>query len=157
MHQTLPRPLLTEPDRTVPEQPAGIPDEYWLNTVDTFRRAINAISDLAQDWSHRIDEYQPMEWTPDSETVIEVFPEYELCDEVIEAIVITGPTASPAATLQLGKWITGITLPASQVLVIAPVKFKLGRNDRRILTPAAAGAWSLRLTGFADWKGRVGV
>jgi hypothetical protein len=59
--------------------------------------------------------------------------------------------AGTAFTLKLGKRVWNLNLPATGILVIAPVSFSLSRSDDRQLSSATSGDWSLELTGFADY------
>lgn len=69
---------------------------------------------------------------------------------------VAATATSTPFTLVLGKRSWNLNLPPSGILVIAPVKFSLGRNDTRLLTSATAGDWGLELSGYADvtyrWK-----
>ena len=59
-------------------------------------------------------------------------------------------TGSSEFTLQLGKRTWQLALPASGVLVIAPIKISLDRSDTRKLTAANAGDWAVELCGYAE-------
>jgi hypothetical protein len=123
----------------------------WADQV--FIRLAKSISDFAgliEDRSHRVDEYQPdAVATADSAAVFQTSPDYDQYPIIVESVLVTGPAAA-VATLALGKRNWSITMPASGILVIGPVKFSLGRNDQRTLTPAIPGAWSLEVMGYAD-------
>ena len=56
-------------------------------------------------------------------------------------------------TLKLGKRFWSLVMPASGILVIAPVSFSLSRSDDRILSSLVPGDWALELSGYAI-KGR---
>lgn len=75
------------------------------------------------------------------------------------AINLTFGTASTGTpfTLQLGKRAWPLLLPVTGILVIAPVQFKLGRSDNRLLNAAVPGDWSFELMGYAETgrRGRV--
>ncbi len=56
-------------------------------------------------------------------------------------------------TLKLGKRFWSLIMPASGILVIAPVSFSLSRSDDRILSSLVPGDWAFELSGYAI-KGR---
>lgn len=108
-----------------------------------------SIARAAENRANIVDEYNSAAVSgAGSSAVIEVFPTYEYMPEKIESIVITGPTG--AVTLQLGDRIWQLSIPATGILTIGYVGLILGRGDRRILTPAAAGTYTLELMGIAD-------
>lgn len=108
-----------------------------------------SIARNAENRANPVDEYNSAGVTgAGSSASITVQPTYEYMPEKIEAIIVTGPTG--AISLQLGDRIWSLTIPASGILVIAPLALMLGRSDARILTPAAAGTYSLELMGIAD-------
>jgi hypothetical protein len=53
-------------------------------------------------------------------------------------------------TLQLGDRQWSLTMPASGVLVIAPLSLMLSRADRRLVSSASPGNWTLELMGWGD-------
>lgn len=105
---------------------------------------------LLEDKSRPVDTYRPQSLIADSETVITVLPAFEI-NEVIESIIVSGPPS--AVTLQLGDRVWPLTIPASGILVIAPIALRLGRNDTRQLVAAVAGDYTFELMGYADNRG----
>lgn len=83
-----------------------------------------------------------------SSASITVQPTYEYMPEKITSIIVTGPAG--VVSLKLGDRIWPLTIPATGILVIAPLALMLGRSDDRILTPAVPGTYSLELMGYAD-------
>jgi hypothetical protein len=69
--------------------------------------------------------------------------------------ITTQPQPAPF-TLKLGKRAWNLLLPASGVLVIAPVAIKLSRSDDRYLIAPTPGDWSMELMGYAE-TGRRGI
>lgn len=57
--------------------------------------------------------------------------------------------------LQLGDRTWNLELNNSGLLVIAPIKLWLGRDDPRILTSNTPGEWTLELMGHADTRGNL--
>jgi len=116
--------------------------ERLADTIDLIARG-------AENRSFRVDEYNSAAITgAGSSASVVVQPTYEYMPERIESIVITGPTG--AVSLAIGDRIWPLTIPASGILVIAPLSLLLSRTDARILTPASAGVFTLELMGFAD-------
>lgn len=65
------------------------------------------------------------------------------------------PTTPNTMTLQLGDRVWSLTMPASGVLIIAPIAVMLQRSDLRQLTVSAPGEYSLELMGYADTRGNL--
>lgn len=103
-----------------------------------------------QDKSRPVDTYNPETVTLDAFSTITIQPAYEGM-ECITSIVVTGPAAG-AATIQLGDRQWPVIIPATGILVIAPIAVRLGRSDNRVLTAAVAGDYSLELMGYADTR-----
>jgi hypothetical protein len=81
-------------------------------------------------------------------------PIYDMMPEKIESIIVSGPAAA-AATLTLGDRQMPLIMPASGIVVIAPVAILLGRNDVRQLASAVPGIWFVELMGIADKRFQV--
>lgn len=65
--------------------------------------------------------------------------------------------STPEFTLALGSHVwNNLALPASGILVVAPVAIPLSRSAPRQLTSATAGDWTLELMGYAE-TGRRGI
>lgn len=145
--------------------PGGTPDrerDFDRDYLDRLHKQIqSSLDDIAQyfvDQTNRVDEYQAQGYagTPgESQTTAQVLPDYE-CDEIITGVIVTG-TPAGTFTLQLGRRNWPLVMPASGILVIAPIQIKLGRSDTRNLTAAAAGNWEFELMGYAETgrRGRV--
>lgn len=108
-----------------------------------------SIARYAENRANPVDEYNSAAITgAASSASVTVQPTYEYMAEKIEAVIVTGPTG--LISLQLGDRIWALTIPASGILVIAPISILLGRSDARVLTPAAGGVYTLELMGIAD-------
>jgi hypothetical protein len=138
--------------RQVPEVQAPdideAPNQYIVKGLLKLHEQMQNLARMADDRSREVDEYRVQTLTPDSELTVSVQPQYDLMPERIESIIVTGPAG--AVTLQLGDRTWALTIPATGILVIAPVSLILGRNDYRILTSATPGDFSLELMGWAD-------
>lgn len=149
--QTL-SPYPKTPDRRVTEKETA-PSPDWVDgAVSRFLAALGDLTKLIEDTSHRVNEYQVQGLlSPEGNNfTIQVTPDYEV-PEIIESVIVTGPPAT-AYTLQLGKRQWDLTMPASGIQVIAPVKLSLDRDDQRIVTSSTAGNWTLELCGYADFR-----
>lgn len=115
---------------------------------------LSTIARNAENRANPVDEYNSAGVSgAASSTSVVVQPTYEYMPEKIESIVITGPTG--AITLQLGDRIWQLNIPATGILTIGYVGLILGRSDARILTPAAAGVYTLELMGIADRRFKI--
>jgi len=138
-------------------QPVSVPDmelqpseKATLVALARIERALGTIARKLVSVSKAVDEYQIVGgYTGTSTATIEVQPQFDIINEQITSIFVTGPV-STAFTLQLGDRNWTLTTDTRGMAVIAPVGILLGRNDRRILTSATPGNWTLELMGNAD-------
>jgi hypothetical protein len=128
------------------------PEKYHLVALARIERILQRIARKVADVSKPVDEYSIADagFTATGVVTVEVLPQYELISEIIESIIVTGPTAA-SFSLALGdRFYDSMSLPGTGLLVIAPVAIMLGRNDRRVLTSTTSGPWTLELMGHAD-------
>lgn len=129
------------------------PMKYVALALVHLRKSVQDLVIMIEDRSRSVDAYQPQEYLAGSSSSnIELQPQWE-AGETITSIIITGPAG--AVTLQLGDRFWPLTIPASGVIVIAPIKLYLDRSDRRILSFSTPGAYSLELMGYGDTRGNV--
>lgn len=145
-------PYPQSPDMRASEEEQKLPEEWLEHSLRRLTQSLSDFTSLIEDRSHRVDEWQAQSLA-DNVTTVQTFPDYEF-DAIIESVVITGPTATPAFTLQLGRRYWNLTLPASGILVISPISITLSRDSTRQLTSATAGNWTLELMGYADTRYR---
>lgn len=112
-----------------------------------LRNEVSNAVKMLEDRSRPVDEYTPQTLVTEAETQITVQPNWDM-GEVITSCVITGPTG--AVTLQLGDRTWNLTIPATGVIVIAPMALRISRSDNRILTAGTPGNYSVELMGYAD-------
>jgi hypothetical protein len=125
------------------------PEGYERIGFDRLQGAVETLARLTENRGYPVDEYESAAISgAASSTGVTVLPTYEYMWEKIESIIIVGPAGT--VTLQLGDRIWALTIPASGILVIAPVGVRLSRADARILTAGTPGAYSLELCGIAD-------
>jgi hypothetical protein len=135
------------PDVKVPDVDEQ-PNQYIVDGLMALHKETRNLARIADDRSRPVDEYRTQTLTPDAELVVTVQPQYDQISERIESVIVTGPAG--AVTIQLGDRTWLVTIPATGVLVIAPVSLLLSRNDYRQLTSATPGDYSLELMGWAD-------
>lgn len=102
-----------------------------------------------QDRARPVDSYRVQTLIPDAESTVTVQPAYEGVER-ITSILVTGPPGP--VTIQLGDRVWPVIIPATQILVIAPVQIELGRNDVRQLTAGTPGDFNMEIMGFADTR-----
>lgn len=117
-------------------------------------KQLSELNRIIDNRSKPVDEYQTGSPTVSSAAPLTVQPTFEYMPEKIESVIVTGPPAG-TATLQLGDRSWSVVVPASGVLVVAPVGILLSRSDTRQLTPSAPGVWGLELMGIADQRFNV--
>jgi hypothetical protein len=138
-----------QPEKVETEEAEREAPGYERLGFEHLREQLENLARKSENRANLVDEYNSAGVTgAGSASSVQVFPTYEYMPEKIESIIITGPTG--AVNLQLGDRLWALTIPASGILVIAPVSVLLGRSDARILTPAAAGIFTLELMGVAD-------
>jgi hypothetical protein len=106
-------------DRTeeVPDRDAQFTPEWLDRTLTNLTKAIEAISQSFVDQTNRVDEYRPQSLTGESLTIEIGQPDYE-CDEIITAVIITGPTdtdltGTAAITAGVGTYTATLPVGAS--------------------------------------------
>lgn len=124
------------------------PNQYIVKGLLKMHEQLQNLARQADDRSRLVDEYRTQTLVADSELTITVQPQFDFMPERIESVLVTGPAG--AVTLQLGDRFWSLVIPASGLLVIAPVSFLLNRNDYRTLTSATPGDYGLELMGWAD-------
>ena len=119
-----------------------------------YAEQMGTLAKAIENRANAVDEYNSAAITgAASSASVVVFPTYEYMPEKIESIVITGPPG--AITLQLGDRTWALNIPATGILTIGYVGLILNRTDARILTPAAAGIFTLELMGIADRRYKI--
>lgn len=129
------------------------PMKYIALALVHLKKQLQNLAIMLEDRSRTVDAYQPQEYgSGSSSSNIELQPQWE-AGETITSIIVTGPAGT--VTLQLGDRVWPLTIPASGIIVIAPIKLYLDRSDRRILSFATPGAYTLELMGYGDTRGNV--
>ena len=125
--------------------------KYQLAAIARVEKMLARIARKISDVTRPVDEYSIVGVSAASAAVstVEVLPQYDGINELIESILVTGPV-STAFTLQLGDRELSLTTDTRGYAILAPVGMMLSRNDRRVLTSATSGAWTLELMGHAD-------
>lgn len=142
-------PRVAEPV-SVPDLESEPPQKFHLIALMRIERQLQAIARRIASSVRVVDEYSIVgAYLGDSDTSVEVQPEYDTMPELITAVLVTGPV-STTFTLQLGNRNWNLATTANGFCLISPIGILLTRNDRRILTSATAGNWTLELTGRAD-------
>lgn len=138
-------------DKVVVRDAESQPPPVWVESmVGRLVNDVGRVARLVEGMTQLVDEYRPAGYIADSTSVAQVTPAYE-SPEVITSILVLGPPGN--VTLQLGDRHWPLTIPASGLLVIAPVQLLLSRTDDRVLTGGAAGAYYLELMGHAHVRG----
>lgn len=124
--------------------------EYLMSGFRQLQEALGEVARQTENRGNLVDEYNIGSITAAvSESTVSVMPTYEMMPEKIESVIIAGPPAT-AVTLTLGDRQLPLVIPATGILVIAPIAAVLGRNDARQLTSATPGMYFLELMGVAD-------
>lgn len=115
-----------------------------------YQESLTEIARQAENRSFPVDEYNTVPLSGGSTgTLLTITPTYEYMPEKIESVIVSGPAAA-TATLILGDRQLPLVVPATGIVVIAPVAIILGRNDVRQLSSATPGIWFVELMGIAD-------
>lgn len=115
-----------------------------------LREALGEIARQTENRGNPVDEYNTVPITgAATESTLTVQPTYEFMPEKIVGIIVSG-TPAAAVTITLGDRQWPVVIPATGILVIAPIALILGRNDDRKLTSGTPGQYFLELMGYAD-------
>jgi hypothetical protein len=127
---------------------------HELLALHDVREQLATIARAAENRANLVDEYNSANISgAASSAQVQVFAQYEYMPEKIESIIVAGVAGS--VTLQIGDRQLALTIPASGLLVVAPVAMLLGRNDPRTLTPGTPGVYFLELMGIADRRFKI--
>lgn len=126
------------------------PMKFIALALSQLHRQFKRVATAIEDHSMPVDEYQTQTPTGPVTNTLTLQPQYET-GERIESITVVGPAG--AATVTLGDRVLPLTIPASGIIVIAPVAMYIARDDTRQLTTATAGQINLILGGYADTRG----
>jgi hypothetical protein len=119
-----------------------------------LREQLSVLARGIENRSNPVDEYNSGNISgAGSSTSVIVQPTYEFMPEKIVAIIVSGPAGQ--INLILGDRNLTLVIPASGLLVIAPVQMLLGRTDTRTLTAATPGVYFLELMGWADRRFKI--
>lgn len=132
----------------VPDTEPEPDTKFQLIAMERIRREMEGIRRKIADITRPVDEYVSQTLLGSSESFLEVLPQFDTLNERIESVIVTGPAG--LVTVQVGDREWSLTIPASGILVIAPVSLLLARNDRRTVTSATPGNYGLELMGWAD-------
>lgn len=135
-------PKVEVPD--VEQKPATYIVVGMLKLAEEFSK----LARMADNRSKAVDEFRPQTLAADSELTLEIQADFESITEKIESILVVGPPGT--ITLQLGQRFWPLTIPATGVLVIAPVAILLSNSDRRQIIAQTPGDYALELMGVAD-------
>lgn len=148
-------PYPSSPDVRIAEKEIaqnGVTDQAVLNSLSAIERNLAALARTMASYDRLFDEYQQQTlYSTDIESVNQVIVTPEFHAEIVHSILVTGPTTGNVPfTLTLGSRVWNLSLPASGILPITPVLFRLKESDPRFLTSTTAGDWTLELSGYAD-------
>lgn len=134
----------------VPNQ-EWVPSPEWIrNAIEQMLSQLKGLRRVIEDRTRPVDEYQGTPTASELQSTVTVPAQFDAqMSERIESILIWGPPAA-TGTIKLGDTTINIVIPASGVLVIAPISMLLNRSDDRILTLSPAGDIGVRLMGWAD-------
>jgi len=104
------------PDMRTQQDETPLAEEWWHEVLRNAERSLSALTGLVQDKSRRVDEYRVQSLAGETLTIETWQPDYDMFDEIIEAVIVTGP-AQP----QSGLTNTGTQTSATAGQVIAQV------------------------------------
>jgi hypothetical protein len=132
------------------EDEQTVSSSYIAASLIKYQESLDEIARTAENRTRIVDEYNTVPLTGSAtQSALTIQPTYELMPEKIESVIVAGPVAA-VGTLLLGDRQIPFVIPASGVIVIAPVAILLNRNDPRGLTSVTAGIWFMELMGIAD-------
>lgn len=136
------------PSKTVRDEEYQIQRDHLSNMLTSLISALGDIASIAADKTHRVDEVSTQSLNA-SVTQIQWQAEWDIYDEIITSVLVTGPVTS-SFTLQLGSRFWNLSTDATGKVLIAPVQIRMKRTSFRQLTAGTPGAWTVELMGYAD-------
>lgn len=132
----------------VPDRESEPSEKYLMRQIGRLEDALSRISQFVDNYVRRVDEQAGSRSFSETVTSLDVIPDFET-GEIIESIIITGPPGAVQVTLGSRHW--PLVIPASGILVIAPISIKLDQRDPRNLTPnTPGGPYAMELCGRID-------
>jgi hypothetical protein len=135
------------------DAPSQLSPDHVVEMMHDVVNNIGRLSRRIRDTTRFVDEKRIQTLAADTENVVSLLPQFERMGEHIESVIVTGPP-TVACPVKLGERVWNLTIPATGILVIAPIGITLDYEDDRFLTSATAGQWGLELTGYADVRQR---
>lgn len=129
------------------------PLKFIALALTHLKNEISKMAVMIEDRSRPVDEYQPQEVIGETETTIVIQPQWDTTERITTVVIVGPPAGTP--TLQLGDRVWPLVIPASGILVIAPINIFLTRSDTRQLTVGTPGQYSVHLGGYADSRGQL--
>jgi hypothetical protein len=126
------------------------PMKFIALALTQLERQFRRVAIGIEDQSMPVDNYSPQTLPGVTTGLVNLQPQYE-SGEHITSVIVTGPAG--AVTVTLGDRIWPLTIPATGILVIAPISIFLGRDDTRSLASVTPGQYNLNLCGYADTRG----
>lgn len=139
--RNLPSPVNTK------EREIEVPDRFLEYAMARLERHMASVNEYITALS-RVTEESTADSATAQETTLSTRAEYSPASARITSILVTGPV-STAFTLQLGGDTLSLSTDVNGKCLLAPVVFTLAPRDPRTLTSDTAGAWYLRLSGYA--------
>jgi len=154
VHQRLPPgtsfPVRDKDEPIGTENVEQISPEFIRSGLLRLQEALGTLARLTENRGNPVDEYNTVPITgAASESTLTVLPTYEMMPEKIVGVIVNGPP-STSITVQLGDRLWPVVIPATGILVIAPIALILGRNDDRKIIAQTPGNYFLELMGYAD-------
>lgn len=139
------------PNVTLPDVESE-PVKYVMTGIMHLAGKLEQLQFIADDYSRPVDEYnvQGSQTTGSAgETLVSVQPVYDQISEKITSMIVTGPAAGVCQVI-LGDRYWNLVIPATGIIVVAPIAILLSRSDSRVLTSVTSGDWGLELMGVAS-------
>jgi hypothetical protein len=154
VHQKLPPgtsfPVRAKDTPIAAEDVEQISPEFIRAGLLRLQEALGTLARHIENRGNPVDEYNTTPITgAASESTLTVLPTYEMMNEKIVGIIVSGPPTT-SITIQLGDRQWPVIIPATGILVIAPIALILGRNDDRKIIAQTPGNYFLELMGYAD-------
>lgn len=145
---------MTPPSTETADDPASLSLARLEEIQHSLVQSIERMSRRIRDTTRFVDEKRVQTLAGDSELIVQLLPQFERYGEHIESVIVGGPPAS-AVTVQLGERVWPLIIPATGILVLAPIGITLDYEDTRQLIAAVPGDYWLELTGYADVRNRA--
>ena len=149
----------------VPDEPATDPPDYLREVLRDFKLSLERMASWFESATREIDEYDVQQLPAESELTLTLVPTYEVYDELIQSVIVTGPApasvanpvpaqpAVPASTVavqNVNSYPVNVVISAGTITAVIVNGITVGTAAGTYIVPSA-GAISITYSVAPTW------